>query len=94
MEYTINGEQHSGQVIDISTSGCALQGPTAGLAADMEITVTIPLCTKDATLSPHLLQAKVVRVHNDLLAVQFIHLDDAQKVQLYDCLMRELNNDI
>jgi hypothetical protein len=40
------------------------------------------------------LQAKVVRVHNDLLAVQFIHLDDAQKMQLYDCLMRELNTDI
>lgn len=94
MEYTINNEQCTGQVIDISTSGCAIRGPTAGLVADMEIPVTIPLCTKDATLSPHPLQAKVVRVHNDLLAVQFIHFDDAQKMQLYDCLMRELNTDL
>lgn len=94
MEYTINGEQCTGQIIDVSTSGCAVQGPTAGLAVDTEISVTIPLCTKDATLSPHTLQAKVVRVHNDLLAVQFIHPDDAHKVQLYDCLMCELNNDI
>lgn len=94
LEYTINGEQHSGQVIDISTSGCAVQGPTAGLAADMEITVTIPLCTKDATLSPFPLQAQVVRVHNDMLAVQFIHPDEAQKMQLHDCLMCELNNDV
>ena len=93
MAYTINGEQHEGQVIDISTSGCAVHGPTAGLVAEMEIALTIPLCDKDATLKPRAFRARVVRMHNDMFAVQFT-LDAEEKVRLYECLTLELNNNI
>ncbi|HSN23913.1 MAG TPA: PilZ domain-containing protein, partial [Methylomicrobium sp.] len=64
------------------------------LIPGLEFPVTFRLGSKDGSLSTFDFQARVVRAHNDMFAVQFIDLDEAQKAQLYDSLAYELNNSV
>lgn len=87
--YSIELEEGTGHLIDISTSGCAVQEPTLSLATDAEISITIPLYQEPDTLSPFTLNARVVWVRGDRFAAQFHDLDDARKALLYTCLVHE-----
>jgi len=92
LDYQINGEQYKGDIIDISTSGCAVQGQSDHLQPGIEIPVTFHLGSPDGSLSAFAFQARVVRVHSDIFAAQFIDLNEVQTDQLYESLAYELNN--
>jgi len=92
LHYLINGAQIQGDIIDISTSGCAIRGRADDLSIGMILSVTFELGSKDGELSPYSLQAEVIRVHNEMFAVQFTGMDESQKRQLYDSLTQELNS--
>lgn len=94
IKYQLDGEQVEGDIVDISISGCAIQGQTAHLSPEMKLIVSFELGSKTGTLSPYTLQGKVVRVHNEMFAVQFTDMDEFQKRQLYDSLTTELNNNV
>ncbi len=94
IEYSIDHENGSGHLVDISTSGCAVQEPTLPLSSDAEVSITIPLHQELNLLSPFTAAAKVVWVRGDRFAVQFIDLDDDRKAILYKCLVNEGRIDI
>jgi hypothetical protein len=91
LDYQLNGEQYQGDILDISTSGCAVQGRSDHLQPNIELTLTFHLGSPDGSLSEFAFQARVVRVHKDMFATQFIDLDKDQKAQLYESLAYELN---
>jgi hypothetical protein len=92
VEYQVNEQQIIGAIIDISTSGCAIRGKSDNLSTGMSLPVAFELGNKEGALSSYCLKAKVVRVHNDMFAIQFTEMDDAQKRQLYESLTYELDN--
>lgn len=92
VDYQVNDQQIKGKIIDISTSGCAIRGKTDNLSAGMLLSVGFELGNSEGMLSSYSLQAKVVRVHHDMFAIQFTGMDDIQKRQLYESLTYELNS--
>jgi hypothetical protein len=94
LDYQANGQKYTGSIFDISISGCAIIGQADHLIPGLEFPVTFRLGSKDGSLSTFDFQARVVRAHNDMFAVQFIGLDEAQKARLYDSLAYELNNSV
>lgn len=92
LDYQINGHQFTGDISDISVCGCAIQGQADHLLPGMELSVIFRLGSHGGSLSAFNFQARVIRAHNDMFAVQFIDLNEAQKVQLYESLAHELNN--
>lgn len=89
IEYSIDKENGTGLLIDISTSGCAVQDPTIVLSTDVDVSITIPLHQEQDALSSFTMAAKVVWVRGDRFAVQFLDLDDDRKALLHKCLVNE-----
>lgn len=90
VEYTIDQKEGKGHLVDISISGCAVQGLTIPLAAEKVISIVIPIHHGDDLPSSFTFSAKVVRVQDDLLAAQFLDLDEKQKAQLYKWFAYEI----
>ena len=90
-EYTVKDSPGKGRIIDISTSGCAVDSPTQPLIIDTEIVVIIKFSEHDTLLSTFTIKAKVVRVDDQRSAIQFIDLDDDHKNQLYNRLAYEVS---
>jgi len=94
IEYGLNDKRGQGQVIDISLSGCAVQGATVPLAPAMQIFVSIKFDQgQDNPVMLFSITAKVVRAKDDTFAVQFLDLDDNQKKVLYKCLADKIRQE-
>lgn len=89
IQYSIDQEEGTGYLVDISISGCAVQEPTIALSNNAEISITIPLYQEQDKLSSFTMSAKVVWVRGDRSAFQFLDLDDDRKALLYKCLVNE-----
>lgn len=87
IEYRNNQEEGTGYLVDISISGCAVQGPTIPVTIDSEIEITIPFYQDQDTPSSFIIAARVVRVQDDIFAAQFVDLGDDQKGLLYKCFI-------
>ncbi|MDD3814187.1 MAG: PilZ domain-containing protein [Desulfocapsaceae bacterium] len=94
VEYTLDQEKEKGHLVDISISGCAVQGSTKSLSADKEISIAIPFQRDNETPLIFTTAAKVVWVRGDQFAAQFLDLDDDRKAELYTCLASEAQRDI
>lgn len=94
IDYQINCQKYTGNIFDISISGCAINGHADHLHPGFELPVTFHLSSSENSLSTFAFQARVVRAYDDMFAVQFIDLDEAQKAQLYDSLAQELKNSV
>jgi len=94
VEYTFAQEQGKGLLIDISISGCAIQAPTLSPPMDGEVILTLPLRQDPETMASFTLTSQTVRVEDNLFAVRFLELDDAQKARLYQCLAFEMQRDL
>lgn len=94
IEYTLDLEEEKGHLVDISISGCTVQGSTISLSADKEISIAIPFHRDNETPLIFTTAAKVDWVQDDQFAAQFLNLDDDQKAQLYTCLASEAQRDI
>ena len=92
LDYQINGQQFTGKISDISVCGCAIQGQADHLLPGMELAINFRLDSHGGALSTFTFQARVIRAHNDMFAIQFIDLNETEKAQLYECLANELNN--
>lgn len=94
VEYTLNQEKGKGHLVEISTSGCTVQGLTLPLATDKEISIVIPFHQEDHSLLSFTFSAKIVQSQEDMFMAQFLDLDDDQKTQIYKCLACEARQDI
>ena len=93
VEYAIDQEKGTGHLVDISISGCSVQGLTIPLATDQVISLVIPINHGDDLLLSFISAAKVVQVEEDLFAVQFLDLDETQNAQLYKWFAYEVRQD-
>jgi hypothetical protein len=89
-EYEANHCKGKGNIIDVSTSGCAIDSPTLPLAENSEIAITLNFGEYNTFASIFNIKAKVVRANDQVIAVQFLDLDDEQKDQLYKRLAYEV----
>jgi len=90
MEYTHAGEIGSGGVLDISTSGCAVNTPTLMVAVHAEIVIKLKFDQHENMQSDLSVKARVVRVDDDIFAVHFYDFDDLNQEQLYQRLAYEV----
>lgn len=88
MEFRAKEAYGKGFLIDISTSGCAIESPTLQLPIDTEILLTLIFDKHDTLTSTFRIDAKVVRVNDDMFAAQFLNFND--KEQLYQRLAYEV----
>jgi hypothetical protein len=94
VDYIANRNPEKGRLLDISTSGCAIEGPTAGLVAGEDLSIVVHLLKDQENLASFQLSAQVVRLEDRLFAVRFLEFDEAQKSDLYQCLTYEARRDI
>lgn len=89
VEYSGDAANENGQLLDISTKGCTVQGPTAALSIDQHLSMTLSLYRDQDELSALAMKAKVVSVAEDRFAVEFSDVDQELKQALYQCLVNE-----
>jgi hypothetical protein len=94
VDYSLDSENEKGQLVDISTSGCTVQGSTIALAIDQDLLLTIFLYREQDELASIALKSKVVSVSEDRFAVAFHDLDQDRKDELYQCLVNEVRRDM
>ncbi len=90
IEYSSPPESGKGFLIDISTSGCAVESPTIYPAIDTEILFTLTFEPHNTLLSIFRIHAKIIRIDDDMFAAQFLYLDDENKERLYQRLSYEV----
>lgn len=94
IKYKINEEEEGlGQIVDISVSGCAVQGATMPLSPDMDIFLSFKFHREQDNPISFTLAARVVRAKEDMFAAQFLDLDEDQKKELYKCLAYEVQSE-
>jgi len=93
VEYTVGEIKGTGKLIDISISGCAIQGMTAPLSAGQEIAIVIPIDHGDNLPSSFTSAARIVRVQDDHFAVQFLDIDEDQRAYLHQWFTYEIRQE-
>jgi hypothetical protein len=88
IEFRAKDASGKGFCVDISTSGCAIESPTLSLSVDTDILLTLTFDEHETLASIFRINAKVVRVDNDMFAAQF--LDFNEKEKLYQRLSHEV----
>lgn len=83
IEYTINDQKHSGTLLDLSISGCAIDVEGTVPAVAQELTITLLFDKHEGHPSHFQIKARVVRATGSIFAVQFLDLDDERQEQLY-----------
>lgn len=79
-----------GQILNISISGCAAVIPSTLQAyAGEKILIIVTFAKQDTSLDVFKINARVVRVETDTLAVEFMDLDKDRKEQLWNYLVSE-----
>jgi len=93
VEYTIDQETGNGELVDISISGCKVQGLTRVITSEMESTIIIPVSQDYDLPASFTLAAKIVRAQDDMFAAEFLDLDDEQKALLHKWFTYEVGKD-
>ena len=78
-----------GKVLDISISGCAIQKATVLPAPEDELTMIIEFPLEGEDCSSFTIPCRVVRVEERGFAVQYLAMEDEQREQLWQCMIRE-----
>ena len=89
IKYTVNGEAWEGHILDISTSGCAVQCPSFSPTSATEMVVEVAFPHKDGPPQVLQINARVVRATENTFAAEFIEFGDDRKEALLQCLLRE-----
>lgn len=90
-DYMTNSKKVKNRILDMSTSGCALEAGNVQPSIDEEIIMNFALRNQKTSLTEFTIPAKVARIRNDMFAVKFMKLEDDQKDELWNCLLHESN---
>jgi hypothetical protein len=93
VEYTVGEKKGTGKLVDISISGCAIQGLTIPLSTGQEVSIVIPIDHGDNLPSSFTFAARIVRVQDDHFAVQFFDLDEDRKAYLHQWFTYEIRQE-
>jgi hypothetical protein len=87
--YLVDKEEGNGTIIDMSTSGCAVEFTTFRPEIEMEMLIKFTFTNEDNSPVVFEIKAKVIRVSKNVFAAEFTDLDNASKEILWKCLIRE-----
>ncbi len=86
LTYKTDYDDGEAQLVNISTSGCAIRSVTTELHIDQKILITISLDTPEQQVQT---QARVIREEGKEFGLQFLLLDEDAKQQLFRYLAQE-----
>jgi hypothetical protein len=89
LEYRTDGKKGVGQIIDISTSGCAVNFATLLPVVDEVISLSAAFNKQTNLLEVFDITARVVWIKNDNFAVKFENMEIDYKNQLWERLVHE-----
>ncbi len=79
----------TGYILNISTSGCAVNQTSTHPFIDEEIQITIVFTTQDQLQKTFTGKARIVRIEDDSFAAQFTDLDTTREEQLWKYIVDE-----
>lgn len=94
IEFSVHDQRGQGYLVEISSSGCAVEEATIPLAIDAPVTLVVALHSDRDESIPFTLAAQVVSVQDDRFTVQFDELAEEQRELLYRCLAYEIKREI
>ncbi len=92
--YKTDALMAKGEIINLSTNGCAIRSEKAEVIAEEEILITLVFKNEDISSNEFSIKARVISVEGNTFSAQFMGLDDEQKDQLWQCLIHESERDI
>ena len=87
IEYMRGDEKGEATILNISTSGCAVESATLQPSVDEEILIQIDFAEEDCSSGLFKSKARVIREKKNTFAAEFMDLDNDQKNQLWECLV-------
>ncbi len=94
VEYLVNDERGSGYLVDISTSGCAVELANLQLSVGEEMLISIPFEESGNLLSSFNANAMVIQSDQDAFTVQFQDYDDDLREHLWKRLVHEAQSEL
>ncbi len=95
VEYMIENTKGEGNILNMSTSGCAVASATLQPSStDVNILLEFSFESDDAESEVFTIKARVVRVESNQFAAEFINLEKDRKDQLWKCLVYESQREI
>lgn len=91
LAYTADERLGTGELVDISTSGCSVKAPTVPVAVGGVIEMTIRFEQHQTLVSVFQAKAQIVRADTEGFAAQFMDVDDTRKEALYNRLAHEFH---
>lgn len=89
VEYILDDKVEHGNILNISTSGCAIESEFSNHFIGKEIILTLIFEKQKKVQNIFKTTARIVRVDDRAFAVQYKDIDDEQKVNLWKCLIDE-----
>jgi hypothetical protein len=87
IKYSTNKHCGTGNLINVSTGGFAVESITLPLSHGEEVIMEIIFVNEDFTTDEFTVKAKVIRGDEHWFAAKFIGLNDDQKEKLWKCLI-------
>ncbi|HKJ65816.1 MAG TPA: PilZ domain-containing protein [Desulfopila sp.] len=89
VNYYFENEEGTGNIINMSTSGCAVEFTRLAPKADAEISLKVVFEKDDDSAEKFTIKANVVRVSDNVFAAEFIDFEFEDKERLWQRLVRE-----
>jgi hypothetical protein len=93
-EIIVNDTKGTGQLLNLSTSGCAVGTASICPSVGEDIIVKMVFSRQDDSLHDFTIKARVVRTNEIEFAAEFQDFEDEQKDQLLSCLLRETEREL
>ena len=92
IKYTIDNEEREGLILNMSTSGCAINCTAFSPQTDTEMLAEVTFLQKDKPPEVFQFKARIVRVTDNSFGAEFIELEKENQERLRQCLLRECRN--
>jgi len=94
VEYIVNNMNGSGHILNLSTSGCAVDSATLPVNEGSEIYIKMEFPIHGIPANEFSIKARVVRSDGNTFAAEFKDLGNDRKNLLWKCLVQETQYDI
>ncbi len=94
VSYITNELNIKGNLLNLSTSGCAIESDKTGVSIGETIPILIEFKNEDISDGEFKVKGEVVRTDGNSFAVRFNDFDNDDKERLWKCLIRECQSEL
>ncbi len=94
VQLVVDDRAFQGQLMDVSTSGCAVTGTSEAPAVGTVVHMSFALCDKKSDENRFEIDAEVVRHFGQGFAVRFISFGNVDRDKLQECLVQQARLDV